>query len=91
LADVPGHGAPFPPIGRAIRGTGLRILDAYLNAVPRGFPGELFLAGICLARGYHAQAAATAEKFLPDASASHAGGRIYRTGDFVRERRAPIR
>ena len=87
LAEVPGHGAPFPPIGRAIRGTGLRILDAYLNPVPRGFPGELFLAGACLARCYHAQPAATAEKFLPDVSDSNTGGRIYRTGDLVRERR----
>jgi amino acid adenylation domain-containing protein len=87
LADLPDHGAPVPPIGRAIRGTGLRILDAYFNPVPRGFPGELFVAGVCLARGYHAQPAATAEKFLPDASSSNAGGRVYRTGDLVREGR----
>jgi amino acid adenylation domain-containing protein len=87
VSDLPGLGAPSPPIGCAIRGTGVRILDAYLNPVPRGFPGELFLAGVCLARGYHAQPQATAEKFLPDATGANFGGRVYRTGDLVRERR----
>jgi acyl carrier protein len=85
VSELPGLGGPFPPIGRPIRGTRVRILDAYLNPVPAGLPGELFLAGAALARGYHGQADATAAAFLPD-PAGRPGDRMYRTGDLVRER-----
>jgi non-ribosomal peptide synthetase component F len=49
-----------------------------------GMPGQLFLAGKCLARGYLKQPRLTAERFIPDPFAQGAGERMYATGDLVR-------
>jgi len=72
------------PIGKPIDHIQLYVLDANLDPVPTGVPGELYIAGDSLARGYVNQPQLTRERFL--AHPHVAGTRIYRTGDRVRYR-----
>ncbi|MDJ0392785.1 amino acid adenylation domain-containing protein [Rhodococcus sp. G-MC3] len=71
------------PIGAAVPRTELRVLDDGLNRTPPGVPGELYLSGVQLARGYLARPDLTADRFVADLHGS-AGERMYRTGDLVR-------
>ncbi|TVT24691.1 amino acid adenylation domain-containing protein, partial [Amycolatopsis rhizosphaerae] len=71
-------------IGHAIEGTRVHVLDADMRPVPDGEPGELYLGGDGLARGYWERPARTAERFVPDPFGRVAGARLYRTGDLVR-------
>ncbi|MDJ0841250.1 MAG: thioesterase domain-containing protein, partial [Acidobacteriota bacterium] len=75
---------PTVPIGRAIGNVGIYILDPQLNPVPVGVPGQLYIAGSGLARGYHGHAALTACAFLPHPFARTHGERLYASGDLAR-------
>ncbi len=76
-------GSGTPPIGGAVRGARLRLLDGALRPVPDGVVGELYVAGAGLARGYLARPAMTAGRFVADPYGP-AGARMYRTGDLAR-------
>ncbi|WP_408891435.1 non-ribosomal peptide synthase/polyketide synthase [Myxococcus faecalis] len=62
----------------------LYVLDDSLQPLPPGVPGNLFIGGICLARGYHSLPHLTAERFIPDAFSTSPGARLYDTGDRAR-------
>ncbi|AVT99226.1 non-ribosomal peptide synthetase [Xanthomonas oryzae] len=76
----------LPPIGAALPRTPLYVLDAYAQPLPIGATGELYIAGVQVARGYLHRPALTAERFLPDPFAMTPGQRMYRTGDLARWR-----
>ena len=74
------------PYGRPIRNSRYHVLDARLEPVPVGVPGDLFIAGVCVASGYARDAVLSASKFLPDPWSLEPGGLLYRTGDRARYR-----
>ncbi|MDC0749710.1 non-ribosomal peptide synthetase [Polyangium mundeleinium] len=74
-------------IGLPMQDMEILLLDGYMQPVPEGQVGEIYVGGPGLARGYHDRPALTAERFVPHPLTSHPGERLYKSGD--RARRAP--
>jgi amino acid adenylation domain-containing protein len=79
--DVAAGGSP---VGEPIPDLQVHVLDRWGNPVPPGVPGELFVGGAGVARGYRNRPAPTAERFVPDPFSGIPGARLYRTGDIGR-------
>ena len=83
VQDVP-EGAKTIPIGRPISNTHCFLLDAQLQPAPIGVPGELYIGGGGLAKGYLNRPDLTQEKFIPNPWSNELGERLYKTGDKAR-------
>ncbi len=82
VADVGPEGEP--PIGRILANSYGYVLDRHLRLMPVGVPGELYLGGVGISRGYLGRPDLTAERYVPDPFARVPGERLYKTGDLVR-------
>ncbi|MGG6293705.1 amino acid adenylation domain-containing protein [Leptolyngbya sp. AN02str] len=74
------------PLGMPLNHTQLYLLDGHLRPVPLGVPGDVYVGGQAVSRGYFNRPDLTAIAFMPDPFTPHAGSRMYRTGDIARRR-----
>ncbi|RYF14633.1 MAG: amino acid adenylation domain-containing protein, partial [Comamonadaceae bacterium] len=81
--EVPQNPDSAPPIGRGMQNTQLFVLDERYEPLPVGVPGQLYVAGPGLARGYRGRADQTADRFVPNPF-GEPGSRMYATGDLAR-------
>lgn len=72
------------PLGQAIANAQVYLLDVHLAPVPVGVPGEIYIGGDSVARGYLQQPGLTALRFIPNLYSTEPGARLYRTGDVAR-------
>lgn len=88
FCELIGPNAPLSaarvPIGQPFTNKQAYVLDADLQPVPTGVPGELYIGSGGLARGYLNRPALTAAAFIPDSFGNMPGARLYKTGDLVR-------
>jgi len=78
--DYPGN---VVPIGKPIHNVQLYVLDPYMQIQPIKAPGELYIGGVALARGYHNRDELTEKAFVPDPFSAELGARLYKTGDLA--------
>ncbi|MCY1015594.1 non-ribosomal peptide synthase/polyketide synthase [Pyxidicoccus sp. MSG2] len=83
---APGSAPVAVPLGRPLDCSRLYVLDAAFQPVPVGVPGELYIGGAQVTRGYLHRPELTAERYLPDPYSPVPGARMYRSGDRVRWR-----
>lgn len=81
-SHYPGNGTV--PIGKPVWNTQLHILDSNLMPVPMGEPGDLYIGGVQVGKGYLNQPELTAKKFIPDPFSKSRDARLYQTGDIAR-------
>src|SRR4030095_16543445 len=84
LTEADARGWVESVIGKPIADLQVHLLDKHLQPVPIGVPGEIYVGGAGLARGYLKGPQITSERFLPNPFAALAGARLYRTGDRAR-------
>jgi amino acid adenylation domain-containing protein len=80
------YASPNIPIGRPFSGVTAYVLNENMRRVPTWMPGELYIGGTSVGRGYVGEGALTADRFLPDPFYPVPGSRMYRTGDVARYR-----
>ncbi|MFG3194758.1 amino acid adenylation domain-containing protein [Streptomyces sp. NPDC048208] len=85
-AEVPEVIEGIVPIGRPTGNNQVYVLNDRLQPQPVGVPGELYVGGVGVGRGYHRDAARTAQRYLPDPFSAEPGARLYRSGDLARYR-----
>ena len=82
LNDINGY--TNPSIGKPIANTSIFVVDPSLDSTPLGIPGDLYIGGLGLSRGYLNEPGLTAERFIPSPFSLIPGQRLYQTGDVAR-------